>query len=240
MTPRGLLAAAATGGLAAFGGPAMLGVATLVEAGVPIPLPGDIVVLVLGARVATGGFPLWLAIVGLEVAAVIGMGALLLLCHGPANALMRRLGKRVGLTDARLARVAGLIERRGTAAVIAGRATPGLRTASVIATGTSGVPLRKLFPALLIGSTIFVQSHLVLGMVLGPAAVYLLENARIPLICGAVVLLIGGLAVWAYLHGHRGALHSWSHAGCPACLVTGLIAGPEDKPGAMDAVPPAR
>src|SRR5205807_9169550 len=98
MSPLGLIGAASASGIAAAGGPAILGVVVLVEAGVPVPLPGDIVVLVLGARVATGGFPLWAAAVGCELAAVIGTGALLLAAHGPGRVLVRRFGARVGLT----------------------------------------------------------------------------------------------------------------------------------------------
>ncbi len=34
------------------------------EAGVPIPLPGDFLMLVVGERVAAGALPLWLAVAG--------------------------------------------------------------------------------------------------------------------------------------------------------------------------------
>ena len=195
----------------------------LVEAGVPIPLPGDIVVIVLGARVATGGFPLWAAVFGCELAAVIGTGALLLAVHGPGRALIKRFGARVGLTEARLDRVDALLRRRGAAAVVAGRATPGLRTATVIATGTSGVRLRWLFPLLLAGSTVFVQSHLFLGIALGPAAEYALAHWTAPVVIGVAALLVGGLAFWAVRRGRRSAVEDWSSGGCPLCLAAGAL-----------------
>ena len=223
MTPIRLLGAASMSGLVAAGGPAILGVVVLIEAGVPIPLPGDVVVLILGAQVATGGFPLWGALLGCEVAAAIGTGVLLLLAHGPGRALIRRLGPRVGLTQARLDHVDSILRRRGAPAVIVGRATPGLRTATVIAAGTSGLRLRWLFILLLAGSTIFELSHLLLGILLGPAAQYALSHAKVPLLIGAGVLLLGGLVFWALRHGRRSALSHWSHAACPACLVTGAL-----------------
>ena len=223
MSPLGLVAAAAASGIAAAGGPAILGVVVLVEAGVPIPLPGDIVVLVLGARVATGGFPVWAAVIGCELAAVIGTGALLLAAHGPGRVLVRRFGARVGLTEPRLNRVGALLRRRGAAAVITGRATPGLRTATVIAAGTSGLQLRWLFPLLLAGSTIFVQSHLVLGIVLGPAAEYALAHWTVPVAIGVAALLAGGLGVWAVRRGRRSAVEDWSGGACPLCLAVGAL-----------------
>ena len=223
MTPAGLVAATSAGALTAFSGPAMLGVVVLIEAGVPIPLPGDVVVLVLGARVATGGFPLWLAIFGCEIAAAIGTGALLLLAHGPGRAVIRRAGPHVGLTRDRLGRADAILKRHGAPAVIAGRATPGLRTATVIAAGTSGLSLRRLFLLLLAGSTIFELSHLALGMALGPAAAYALAHARLPLLIAIGVLLLGGIAFWLVHRGRASAMHHWTHAACPACLATGLL-----------------
>lgn len=41
------------------------------EAGVPIPVPADLVMFTVGERVAAGKFPLWLAVISFEVIAVL-------------------------------------------------------------------------------------------------------------------------------------------------------------------------
>jgi membrane protein DedA with SNARE-associated domain len=48
------------------------------EAGVPIPVPSDLMMLLLGERVSAGALPLWLAMVALELVALAGTAALFL------------------------------------------------------------------------------------------------------------------------------------------------------------------
>jgi membrane protein DedA with SNARE-associated domain len=104
---------------------------------VPIPLPADLVMITVGERVAAGRFPLWLAVAGFEVIAVLGTTALFLACRGPAHRIIARFGPRLGLTQARIRRAATFAETRGRPGLALGRATPGLRTLTVIAAGVS-------------------------------------------------------------------------------------------------------
>ena len=193
------------------------------EAGVPIPVPSDLVVLVLGERTAAGTFPLWAAIVLLEVVAVVGTGALLLACRGPGRALITRLGPRVGLSADRLGKATALVERRGRAAIAIGRATPGLRTVTVLATGSSGVSVARALPALVLGSSVFLQLHLALGYLLGPVARDAIESAKGPAIAVLVVVALAGIVLWVRRRGRRKGLQASAEACCPACLALGLI-----------------
>jgi hypothetical protein len=83
------------------------------EAGVPIPLPADLVMFTVGERVAAGRFPLWLAVAGFEVIAILGTTALFLACRGPGHRVIARFGPSLGLTEARVRRAAGFAETRG-------------------------------------------------------------------------------------------------------------------------------
>src|ERR1700733_11208300 len=107
--------AAGVGGLAAL----VLGLA--IEAGVPIPLPADLVMFTVGQQVAAGRFPLWLAVAGFEAIAVLGTTALFLVSRGPAHRLIARFGPRLGLTQTRLGRAAAPAEARRPAGRAAGR-----------------------------------------------------------------------------------------------------------------------
>jgi membrane protein DedA with SNARE-associated domain len=80
----------------AFGLPAAFALLLGCEAGMPVPLPADLLMLVIGERVSAGTFPLWLAVVGVELVAVVGTAALLLATRGPARALLTRFGPRLG------------------------------------------------------------------------------------------------------------------------------------------------
>jgi membrane protein DedA with SNARE-associated domain len=76
----GALAAAVAGGV-----PGLLGLLLAMEAGVPVPVPSDLVMLLLGERVSAGALPLWLAVVALEVVALAGTAALFMAARGPAR-----------------------------------------------------------------------------------------------------------------------------------------------------------
>ncbi|MFN2593889.1 MAG: DedA family protein, partial [Actinomycetota bacterium] len=118
------------------------------------------------------------------------------LVRGPANALIARWGPRVGLTPERLARVSSVLERKGRTALALSRSTPGLRTASVVAAGASGVRARSALPRLIVGSTIFVEGHFLLGLALGSVARRVLAKATIVLAGFLMVLVAGGLFFW--------------------------------------------
>ena len=158
------------GAVAGLSGSLALVLLLPMEAGVPIPVPADLVMFTVGERVAAGKFPLWLAVTGFEVIAVLGTTALFVACRGPAQRIITRFGPRLGLTEARLSRAAAFAETRGRPGLALGRGTPGLRTITVVAAAVSGLNGRRALPALIIGSSVFLQLHLVLGMLLGPLA----------------------------------------------------------------------
>jgi len=193
------------------------------EAGVPIPIPADLVMFTVGERVAAGAFPLWLAVAGFEVVSIIGTTALFLACRGPAHRLVTRFGPRIGLSRARVSRGAALIERRGRTALAVGRGTPGLRTVTVLAAAASGLGWRRALPALILGSSVFLQLHLVLGLLLGPLAVQAFNAAKGPALLALAALVAGAFIFWRVRRGRRGGVEAWAEAACPVCIGLGAI-----------------
>src|SRR5215211_2406369 len=55
-------------------------------------------------------------------------------------------------------------------ALVVGRTTPGLRTVTVVAAAGCGIRVGRALSALVLGSSLFLQAHLLLGYALGPAA----------------------------------------------------------------------
>jgi membrane protein DedA with SNARE-associated domain len=209
-----------TGGVGLAGG---LGLIAGMEAGVPIPLPSDLLLLVLGERAAAGSFPLWAAALGLEVAALAGTALLFLLLRRSGLALVRRFGSRVGLTEERVARATSVVEGRGRAAVAVGRMTPGLRTVTVLAAATSRLPSRVALAMLAVGSSVFVQGHLLLGYYAGPAARRAVAHAGAILLLVLAASAVAGLLLWTRRRRGRAGLQAWAEASCPACLVLGAL-----------------
>jgi len=209
---------AGTTSLGSLSGPAALLLLLPMEAGIPVPLPADLVMFTVGERAGAGKIPLWLAVAGFEVVAVAGTAALFLACRGPAQRIIARFGHRIGLTKARLSKATALAESRGRPGLAVGRATPGLRTLTVIAAAVSGLSARRALPALILGSSVFLQLHLVLGLLLGPLAVHAFNQAKGPALVAGAVLVAATVAFWLIRRRRRGASKAWTEASCPVCV----------------------
>lgn len=210
------------------GVPFALALLAFMEAGIPIPIPADLVMLFIGERVSAGAFPLWAALVALECVAVVGTTALFLAIRGPGKKLLDRFGPRMGVTRDRLERSRRLLERRGTGVTALGRSTPGLRTVTVVAAAGSGLEVRRALPALLLGSTIFVQGHFLLGLLLGPAARAAYERLGALTLVALVVFVAAGIVFWVKRRGQRAGSAAWAEASCPACLAIGALTARRD------------
>ena len=209
-----------------LGLPSAVAVLLLMDMGVPIPIPTDILLLVLGERAAAGAFPIWAAAIGLEAVAIVSTTVLFLALRGPAGVVISRAGPRVGLTASRMRWATSVLERRGRGFLTVGRTTPGLRTLTVFTAATARLRPVYALPAMVLGSSIFLQGHLVLGFFLGPLADQALDRAKTPVLIGLAALLIGGLVLWRVRRGKDdGGVQAWTEACCPACLAVGMVTG---------------
>jgi membrane protein DedA with SNARE-associated domain len=212
-------------GVSGTGATGLLGLLLAMEAGVPIPVPSDLVMLLLGERVSAGALPLWAAAAALEAVAAAGTAALFLAARGPARALLARAGPRLGLTGPRLRSASELLERRGWLALTTGRTTPGLRTVTVVAAASSGMRAGRALPALVLGSSLFLQAHLALGYAAGPAARELLDQARLPVLLAAAVALLAVAVLLVRRRSRAGRV--LAEGACPVCLTLGALGAGE-------------
>jgi membrane protein DedA with SNARE-associated domain len=193
--------------------------------GVPLPVPGDVILLATAARAAQGKVVLWLAFAALLVALTLGGTVQFLLARGPARRVVLTLGKRLGLSEARLQQVATKLERAGLVGIGLAVLTPGVRTAAVPACGLAGVPLRVFLPGLALGSAIDLGLHFAIGY--AGAGVLAALVAPSPLLV-IVALMALGAAAWVVIARRRRAnaayaVDAWVQATCPACLIVGSL-----------------
>jgi membrane protein DedA with SNARE-associated domain len=193
------------------------------EAGLPLPIPADVVLLGLGERAGAHAAPLWLVILGLEVVVVAGTCALFVAGRRLGERFLDRLGDRHPSLGAQIERSRRVLDARGSAGLVAGRATPGLRTVSVLVAALSALSSRTALTALLAGSTIFVQGHVLLGYYVGPAARRLLSG--LPLLgIGVIALAVGaGIVIWAVRRRGAAGRRGWEEGACPACVAVGVF-----------------
>lgn len=214
---------------------AIVGLAALLlvkEAGVPIPVPGDLVVI--GAGVALAGNPplaLSVLLVILVVGYVGGSVQFMLARRVLRRPLLAALA-RVGVGEARIEALAGRLRRSGARGVALARMTPGVRIGAIVAAGLAAIPFAAFLTGLVAGNGVFVAGHFALGYVLGASATELLAGAGgigLALVVGAVLAAVGALG-WAFLRRSRRATPEagaspadWADAACPACLAIAIV-----------------
>jgi membrane protein DedA with SNARE-associated domain len=212
--------------LDSYGVAAACGVMLIKAIGVPVPIPGDVILLATAARAAEGKVLLWVAFVSLLLALTLGGTLQFLLARGPARRLVVRYGRRLGLTEERLDRVAARVRQGGLVGIGLAVLTPGVRTAVIPACGITGLPLRVFLPGLALGSATDLGLHFAIGF----AGSSLLATIVQPSPIAVIVLLVAvGLGAWLAVARRRhasaaAAATAWAQATCPVCLVLGSVA----------------
>jgi membrane protein DedA with SNARE-associated domain len=191
--------------------------------GVPIPIPGDVILLATAARAAEGKVVLSLAFAALLIAIVGGGLVQFSLARGPARQVLLRHGIRVGLTAERLDRVAAKMRRGGPLAIGVGVLTPGVRSAVIPACGLTGIPATMFVTGLVIGSAVDLALHFAIGYAGSNLLASVVAPAPVLVVIG---LALVGLAAWLVIARRRhtpvrDAVNAWTQATCPVCLVVG-------------------
>ncbi len=225
------IAASADQFLSTYGLPAVFLIILLKEIGVPVPIPGDLIILGAAARAAQGKDNAAAVFFAILVPMVIGGAVHYWIARGPGRAFIYRVGGYIGLTRARLDRAMDAVRRGGMAAVALGLTTPGVRIATTPASGLANLEPGVFLPGLVVGSGFFRAWHFAIGY-LGGFALALL-NLPAPVIVGLIVVVVLlGIVGWVWLRRRaRGrapatageTYAAWAEASCPACLAISLV-----------------
>ncbi|MBI5880327.1 MAG: hypothetical protein HZB53_21970 [Chloroflexi bacterium] len=228
------LAATLSQALDMYGLPAVFAIMLLKEIGVPVPVPSDLIILGGAARAAQGKESVALVFLVILLPMVIGGIVQYALVRGPARQFIYRVGPHIGLPAARLDKMMESIRRGGIAAVALGLTTPGVRIATVPASGLARLAPRVFVPGLIAGSAFFLAWHFVLGFA-GGLLLALAGNSTPLLVALLVAVLAGGALGWFIIHRRRAqtgkhapatvaeTYGAWAHAVCPACLAVAVV-----------------
>src|ERR1700737_2845697 len=137
--------------------------------GVPIPIPGDLIILTAAVRVAQGKLVGWQVFFAILVALLLGGLIQFILARGPGRGLLYRFGRYVGLTQPRIDAAAEKIRRGGGPGLAVSILVPGVRGAAIVASGLAALPLRRFLLGLALGSLLFLSLHFFLGYLGGSA-----------------------------------------------------------------------
>ncbi len=206
----------------------LVGLVLVKEAGVPVPVPGDLLLLGAGVAGARGDLDPRLALAALIVASIAGGLIQYLAFRSFARPAVLLVLSRFASPD-RIESQTERLRRHGAPAIAAGRMTPGLRTVTVAASALAAVPAWTFVGGLTLGNAVFISAHFGIGYVLGEPAIALLGRATLPLAIAGVALAVLGLAGWLWIRRRRAegkpsigaTVVAWADACCPACVSLG-------------------
>jgi len=173
------------------------------EAGVPLPVPGDLFIAAMGF-LALGGQAGFLPTAAVVTAAtVLGASALYLVSRHAGRPLLVKVARRFGFSEAREQRLEVLLGRHGAAAVVLLRLVPGLRIVMTVVAGVLRLPQPTFVLGTFLAGIVWSTIYFWLGWALGAGYRRLASQVPIealwPWLAGAAALLLGGLLLWRWL-----------------------------------------
>jgi membrane-associated protein len=215
---------------------AILGLLAVKEAGVPIPVPGDLVVIGAGIAAASGSFDPLSGIVLIVAATIAGGIVHFLLVRGPGRLLIVRLLERLRVPESRIERLTERLRRTGATGVAVARMTPGVRIVAVAAAALAALQFPRFLLGLAVGNAVFTSAHFALGFAVGRPALSVATNLGTAILGIVLVLaVVGALGWWAVSRrrtvgatvdgaGGSASAADWADASCPACLLLAVVA----------------
>jgi undecaprenyl-diphosphatase len=164
--------------------------------------PGEIVLAVAGAAAADDGIHLALLLAVVGCFGVLGDTIAWALGRRYGHALLVRLGARVGVTAARLARVEDMYVRRGGWILIGGRFVGIVRVFAPFVAGSAAMPYRRFLPFDMVGIAIWGSGYVLAGYLFAGS----LQDAtgRIGQI-GLVLGVVTAIVTWRFARASRSA-----------------------------------
>ena len=186
---------------------AILTILFVEEAGVPLPLPGDTIILYAGYRLSLGKLNPLLAGLCVMAATVAGSSVLYWVARLGGHRLVFKYGRYIHLDEAKLERMERWFQEHQRAAIVLGRLVPGLRTAVTVAAGIFEVPYGSFALYTGLSSIIWASFYLTAGALLGreydQLAAYAVYVLGFPLVRAALALAALAAIVWLLLRRRK-------------------------------------
>ena len=177
---------------------ASYGLLYLEESGIPMPVPGDVFVMYVGAHVPrylAAWFTAWLGLIGVVV---LGATNLFFISKRYGRRLAEgRFGEVVHLSPERLAKAERWFKRYGVVAIIFGRHIPGFRVPITVAAGVLKVRYPVFAASVAVSTAIWAGVVMAIGINYGPRMeAFLNVHRETYWIWAGVVLVMIGVIVY--------------------------------------------
>ncbi len=137
------------------------------EAGVPLPVPGDLFIAAMGFLASTSQASFLPSAGAVTAGVVLGSTALYLVSRHAGRRLLAFAGGWLGYDAAVEARLERWLHRWGAAAIVVGRLVPGLRLVMTLVAGSLRLPLPVFALGTFVASLLWAAIYFWLGYTLG-------------------------------------------------------------------------
>ncbi len=166
------------------------------ESGIPIPVPGDIIIAYIGYEVAKGVIPYFTAFAIILCSVLIGASILFHLSIKYGQHILNRFGKNIHLDESKIITVEKYFKKYGPLVIIFGRHIPGFRVPITVFSGISKVTYRTFILSTFISVIFWIAFYLEVGKQLGPRTVSLLKAHHILYVFVFIIFLLIVGYIW--------------------------------------------
>ena len=206
----------------------LMGFILVKEIGIPLPVPGDLVIIGAGAYTASNLPAAGVALVAILVAGYVGASIQFFLFGTALRRPLLGALDRLGVGAARLERLSDRFHSYGVKAVAVTRMTPGVRIGVIPAAAIAAIPYTVFLPGIIVGNGVFVTAHFAAGYLLGAYASDVVERVTDPVVVGVAVLILLAVVGLIALRRRRApakradTYECWADCSCPACVALTL------------------
>jgi membrane protein DedA with SNARE-associated domain len=177
---------------------ASYGLLYIEESGIPLPAPGDVFVMYVGAHVPRNFFSWFVAWLGLIGVVVLGATNLFFISRKFGRRLAEsRYAEAIHLSPERLQKAEDWFKRYGVVAIIFGRHIPGFRVPITVAAGALKVSYPVFAASVAVSTAIWAGVVMTIGVAFGPRMEAFLNVHRVTYwIWAGVVLVMIGVIVY--------------------------------------------
>jgi membrane protein DedA with SNARE-associated domain len=172
------------------------------EAGIPLPVPGDTIILLAGAEVSSGQASAPTVVSLVVLATLCGSSILYWVSRLGGMVVLGRVCRFAHIPEQRVEGVGRWLRRHTGPVIVFGRLTPGFRTITSIAGGTFAVSYVPFLVYTGISATIWAALYVLLGAVISDfyrtVAAYLSRPSPLALALLAFALSAAGVAIWQW------------------------------------------
>jgi membrane protein DedA with SNARE-associated domain len=136
----------------------------LEESGIPLPAPGDTVILLAGAEIDRGRAAMPVVVLLVVLATLLGSSILYWISRMGGMPILLRVSRLLRIRQERVDKAGDWMRRHRGPAIVFGRLTPGLRTVTTIAAGIFEVDYAYFLVYTAISATIWAGIYIFLGV----------------------------------------------------------------------------